>query len=86
MAAPSPPRHLDDVSPPPSGLARLPIEADSFVFSEGNYALQKEDGTEFSLSHKMIHYVSGQVLEEHWSACKAVFEFHAGTSTSNLFR
>ena len=65
MATPSPPGQVNDMSTPPQGFARLPIEADSHVFSEDNYALQREDGTEFLLCQKMVHYVGGQVLSVH---------------------
>jgi hypothetical protein len=38
---------------------------------------------EYTLSEKMVHYVGGHVMPEHWVACKAVLVFHAGYTTSS---
>jgi hypothetical protein len=33
---------------------------------------------------KMVHYVGGHIVPEHWVACKATLVFHAGSTTSKL--
>ena len=46
-----------------------------------NYYIDTSDDDE-SLSEKMVHYVGGHVLPEHWVACKATLVFYAGSTTT----
>jgi len=39
---------------------------------------------DFTLSKKMVHYLGGHVVTEHWTACKATLVFFAGALTSKL--
>ena len=49
-----------------------------------NYDMDgSNDDNEYTLSEKMVHYVGGHVMPEHWVACKAVLVFHAGYTTSS---
>ncbi|KAI2512245.1 hypothetical protein MHU86_2121 [Fragilaria crotonensis] len=50
-----------------------------------NYELDEDVEDEmYSLSDKMVHYIGGEVLPEHWNACKAVLVFQAGCLVSKL--
>lgn len=57
-----------DVEPP----------ANSFI---DNYHIGTSEDNE-SLSEKMVHYVGGHILPDHWVACKAVLVFYAGSTTT----
>jgi hypothetical protein len=46
-----------------------------------NYYIDTSNDDE-SLSEKMVHYVGGHVLPEHWVACKATPVFYAGSTTT----
>jgi hypothetical protein len=46
-----------------------------------NYHIDASNDDE-SLSEKMVHYVRGHLLLEHWVACKATLVFHAGATTT----
>jgi hypothetical protein len=47
-----------------------------------NYDLTLGDNDDYTLSDKMVHYCGGQILQVHWSACKAVLAFYAGSRVS----
>ena len=53
-----------------------------------NYHMDSSDvgsiEEEFTLSEKMVHYLGGRVVPEHWTACKATLVFFAGAHTSKL--
>lgn len=73
-------------SPPTSRILVIPgisseTEASDFV---DNYELDGADESDYTLSEKMVHYLGGRVMPEHWVACKAVLVFHAGSMTSKL--
>jgi hypothetical protein len=42
------------------------------------------DDNDFTLSEKMVHYLGGHVIPEHWTACKATLVIFAGSRTSKL--
>ena len=51
--------------------------------SVDNYDLTLGDNDDYSLSEKMVHYCGGgHILPVHWSACKAVLAFYAGSKVS----
>ena len=58
---------------------------DSSEFAD-NYNLDGKQGgnDDFTLSEKMVHYLGGHVVPEHWTACKATLVFFAGSRTSKL--
>ena len=47
-----------------------------------NYDLTYDDHDAYNLSQKMVHYCGGHILPVHWSACKAVLAFYAGSRVS----
>lgn len=49
-----------------------------------NYDMLDDVDDEYTLSEKMVHYLGGHVMPEHWTSCKAVLVFHAGASISKL--
>jgi hypothetical protein len=49
-----------------------------------NYSLDADDGGEYTLCQKMVHYCGGHIAVEHLAACKAVLVFQAGCSISKL--
>ena len=50
-----------------------------------NYELEEDVENEmYSLSDKMVHYIGGEILPEHWNACKAVLVFQAGCLVNKL--
>jgi hypothetical protein len=73
----------DDTTPAPAAatialnVAAEPPE-NSFV---DNYHIDNSDDDDL-LSEKMVHYVGGHVLPEHWIACKATLVFYAGSTTT----
>jgi hypothetical protein len=46
--------------------------------------LDDVDDNHYTLSEKMVHYIGGHVVKQHWKACKAVLCFHAGAYVSKL--
>jgi hypothetical protein len=43
------------------------------------------DNDQYTLSEeKMVHHCGGAILPVHWTACKAVLAFHAGSGVSKL--
>ena len=66
------------------------LEVDTLVdggeeeFAE-NYELMTEgnDG-KYSLSEQMVHFCGGHITRVHWTSCKAVIAFNAGSSVSKL--
>ena len=66
------------------------LEVDTLVdggeeeFAE-NYELMTEgnDG-KYSLSEQMVHFCGGHITRVHWTSCKAVIAFYAGSSVSKL--
>ena len=77
--------------PPPSAIQGTIINAppigendhlnENFV---DNYSLDADDGGEYTLCQKMVHYCGGHIAVEHLAACKAVLVFQAGCSISKL--
>jgi len=57
---------------------------DNFV---ENYDLMGGEGgifEKYSLSDQMVHFCGGVISRVHWTACKAVLAFHAGSSVTKL--
>ena len=57
------------------------------VFDEefvDNYKMLTGNSDQYSLSEKMVHHCGGAILPVHWTACKAVLAFHAGSGVSKL--
>jgi hypothetical protein len=66
------------VAPPTLGS---PDDEDKFV---NNYEMLTDDNDKYTLSEKMVHHCGGAILPIHWTACKAVIVFHAGSGVSKL--
>ena len=50
-----------------------------------NYELEEDvEDKMYSLSDKMVHYFGGEILPEHWNACKAVLVFQAWCLVNKL--
>ncbi len=51
-----------------------------------NYEIKEDvEDKMYSLSDKMVHYIGGEILPEHWNAYyKAVLVFQAGCLVSKL--
>ena len=49
-----------------------------------NYEMLTGDNDQYTLSEKMVHHCGGAILPVHWTACKAVLAFHAGSGVSKL--
>ena len=64
----------------------LPVEATDVPGEEfvDDYEMLDSVDDAFTLSEKMVHYVGGHIMPEHWVACKATLVFHAGSTTSKL--
>ena len=75
----------DIYGPPSSNNLRIPAD-DTDIDCEhiDNYDMLDSVDDEYTLSEKMVHYVGGRVLQEHWIACKATLVFHAGSVTNKL--
>jgi hypothetical protein len=59
---------------------------DNFV---ENYDLMGGEGgifEKYSLSDQMVHFCGGVISRVHWTACKAVLAFHAGSSFTKLLQ
>ena len=54
---------------------------DDFV---DNYEMLTGDNDQDTLSEKLVHHCGGAILPVHWTACKAVLAFHAGSGVSKL--
>ena len=75
----------DIYGPPTSSNLHIPAD-DADVDGEhiDNYVMLESVDDTFTLSEKMVHYVGGRILQEHWIACKATLVFHAGSVTNKL--
>ena len=50
-----------------------------------NFHLMSEQGNDkYSLSEQMVHFCGGAITRPHWTACKAVLVFYAGSCVSKL--
>jgi hypothetical protein len=49
-----------------------------------NYEMLDSVDNEYTLSEKMVHYVGGHIMPEHWMACKATLVFHAGATVCQM--
>ena len=59
-----------------ANVSGTPVETsmeEEFVDND-NLTLGNND--DYTLSDKMVHYCGGQILQVHWSACKAVLAFY----------
>jgi hypothetical protein len=70
--------------PPPAGRRVNPPADDTADDFVDNYEMLDAVDDKYSLSKKMVHYVGGHIMPEHWVACKATLVFHAGSITSKL--
>jgi hypothetical protein len=78
----------EDIYGPPLSATRLVIEdaadAEDDHPPADNYEMLDDVNDMYSLSEKMVHYVGGHILKQHWTACKYVLVFHAGAYVSSL--
>lgn len=67
----------DDETPSPPPPIKLVLAAESTNHpTVDNYDLDNND--DYTLSEKMVHYLGGHVMPDHWLACKACLVFMAG--------
>ncbi|KAI2500955.1 hypothetical protein MHU86_13500 [Fragilaria crotonensis] len=63
--------------------ANLGSTADDEEFTD-NYEMLTGNTDQYSLSEQLVHHCGGAILPVHWTACKAVLVFHAGSGVSKL--
>jgi hypothetical protein len=68
---------------PTSGLI-LPLEDAVDDGHIDRYDMLDDVDEVFSLSEKMVHYVGGHIMRQHWTAYKAVLVFQAGANVCKL--
>ena len=68
-------------SPPPPIKLVLATESANYPTVD-NYDLENND--DHTLSEKMVHYIGGHVMPDHWLACKACLVFMAGCMVCKL--
>ena len=49
-----------------------------------NYEMLTGNNDHYSLSEQLVHHYGCAILPVHWTACKAVLAFHAGSGVSKL--
>jgi hypothetical protein len=49
-----------------------------------NHEMLTGNNDQYTLSKQMVHHCGGAILSVHWTACKAVLAFHAGSGMSKL--
>jgi hypothetical protein len=49
-----------------------------------NYNMLTGNNDHYSLSEQLVHHCAGAIFPVHWTACKAVLAFHAGSGVSKL--
>ena len=57
--------------------------ADDEEFTD-NYEMLTGNNDQYTLSEQLVHHCGGAILPVHWTACKAVLAFHAGSGVSKL--
>lgn len=67
---------------PPANVGDTPLGSTGEEEFVENYDLTYDDHDAYNLSQKMVHYCGGHILPVHWSACKAVLAFYAGSRVS----
>ena len=77
--------HCDDEEDERNTL-RIPFAVSDLRGEEfvDNYEMLDSVNDEYLLRKKMVHYVDGHIMPEHWVACKVTLGFHAGSATSKL--
>ena len=79
----------DLYGPPPTDTAPASVLAVRAVDAPdnehiNNYDMLNDVDDDYTLSEKMVHYVGGHIMPEHWRVCNAVLVFHAGAGVSKL--
>ena len=64
----------------PTSVLILPLEDAVDDGHIDRYDMLDDVDEVFSLSEKMVHYVGGHIMRQHWTACKAVLVFQAGAN------
>jgi hypothetical protein len=49
-----------------------------------NFDMLEDEDDKYSLSEKIVHFVGGRLLPEHFDATRAVLVFHAGATVGKL--
>jgi hypothetical protein len=76
--------------PAPLGVIAFPaddadgIGGNNEGFIDNYYDMLDSVGSEYTRSEKMVHYVGGHIMPEHWMACKATLVFHAGATVCQM--
>ena len=68
----------------PTSVLILPLEDAVDDGHIDRYDMLDDVDEVFSLSEKMVHYVGGHIMRQHWTACKAVLVFQAGANVCKL--